>query len=79
MPPAYRRTRREALWAILIWAAAALWTVGGSLMIAAADPAGSIAGVPLWAAAAIFAPWAVFFAVHCWYSLVLMSRDDEER
>jgi hypothetical protein len=72
----YRRTRREALIALLIWALAALWTVGVSYWLAASKA--SWHGIPIWALGGVLAPWVVFFAVHAWYSVVLLEQDSED-
>ena len=73
----YRRTRLEAIVSALVWAAAALWTVGASYLLGYKRPAASLLGIPSWVVWGIFLPWVVFFLIHCWYSLVFL-RDDEE-
>ena len=70
----YRRSRREAAVAGLIWFLAALWTVGVSYWLGYNRPALSVGGVPEWVVWGIFAPWIVFFLIHAWYSLIYVRE-----
>jgi Protein of unknown function (DUF997) len=74
----YRRSRREAIVAGLLWAVAALWTVSASYVLGYGQPAKSLWGIPSWVVWGVFLPWAVFFVIHCWYSLVYLRDDDEK-
>ena len=74
----WRRMRREAIVAGLIWLAAGIWTRAASYDLGYGQPARSIGGVPSWVVWAIFVPWIVFFAVHCWYSLWFLRDEDED-
>ncbi len=74
--PQYRRARREAIVAALLWLAALVWAVGVSYWLGYGRPAESIGGIPSWVVWGIFTPWIVFFAVHCWYSLIFLRDDD---
>ncbi len=74
----YRKSRREAVVAALLWALAAIWTVGTSYVMGYGKPAKSLWGIPSWVVWGVFVPWGVFFLIHCWYSLVFLRDDDEE-
>lgn len=73
----WRRQRKEAVVAAVLWAAAALWTVGASYVLGYGKPAESLGGFPSWVVWGVFLPWGVFFLIHCWYSLVFLRNDDD--
>ncbi len=74
-PTDYRYARREAVAAVLIWAAALATTVGLSYALGYGESAPqSLWGIPRWAALGVFAPWVVFFLVHVWFSLYFGRR-----
>lgn len=73
----YRKSRREAIVAVALWALAAVWTIGTSYMLGYDQPAKSLGGVPSWVVWGVFLPWLVFFLIHCWYSLVFLRDDDD--
>jgi hypothetical protein len=74
----YRKSRREAIVAALLWALAAVWTIGSSYVLGYDQPATSLWGFPSWVVWGVFLPWIVFFLLHCWYSLVFL-RDDGDK
>ncbi len=76
MEPAYRRSRREAIVAGIIFVVAATWTVTACYLLGYGKPVRSIRGVPHWVLWGIFLPWAVFFVVNCWFSLFYIRDDD---
>ena len=45
---AYRKSRKEAIVAVALWALAAVWTIGTSYMLGYDQPAKSLGGVPSW-------------------------------
>ena len=74
-PDDYRHARREAVGAVLIWAAALAVTVGLSHALGRGEAAAqSLWGIPRWVALGVFAPWAVFFFIHVWFSLFFGRR-----
>jgi len=74
----WRKHRREAVVAGLIWLAAGLWTRIVSYDLGYDTPPSSIGGVPSWVVWGVFVPWLVFFVVHCWYSLRYLRDEDED-
>jgi hypothetical protein len=68
--------RREALVAILIWFVAGLWTITVSYTLSAQRPIRLVGGLPHWVVWGILLPWATAFAVHVWYSLFYVGRED---
>ena len=78
MPGGYRRTRLEAIVAVLIWLAASVWTLTAAHLLSAERPVRLVGGVPHWIVWGVLLPWATAFAVHLWYSLVFVRGGREE-
>jgi hypothetical protein len=78
MPEGYRRTRREAIVAALIWVIAGVWTIAASYILSAERPLRFVAGLPHWVVWGILLPWVTAFVVHVWYSLVYVRDEGEE-
>ncbi len=70
MSAGYRRTRREAVVAILIWGMATLWALTASYTLGAEEPVQLVGGLPRWLVWGVLLPWGAAFLVHLWYSLV---------
>ncbi len=77
MEPNYRRTRREALTAVVLWLIAGTWIIGGSYALFELQPDRFVMGVPAWAFWAILTPWVVFVGVATWFGLVFLGSDRE--
>ena len=76
MEPSYRRSRKEAIVAGIIFLAAATWVITACYLLGYGKPVRSIGGVPHWVLWGIFLPWAVFFLVNSWFSLFYIRDDD---
>jgi len=74
----WRRERREAIVAALIWLAAAISTRWISYSLGYGVEPSSVGGVPSWVVWGVFVPWVVFFFVHCWYTLWFLRDEDED-
>jgi hypothetical protein len=71
----FKRTRKEAIVAIIIWVLAGFWTVPVSYWLGTRSPASTIAGIPTWVIWGVFVPWLVFFIIHSWYSLFYIQDE----
>jgi len=78
MALSYRRSRREAVVAALIWFLAGIWTISVSYWLGYTRPVRSLGGIPNWVFWGVFLPWVVFFLIHTWYSLIYMRDEDGE-
>lgn len=65
------RTRREALWVVLLWIAACLYTVGYAALFAYRKeaPPALLWGIPTWVWGGILLPWAVCALASFWFAL----------
>jgi hypothetical protein len=75
MEPAYRRSRREAIVALLLWALPGVWTISVSYWLGYNEPPRSLGGIPHWVVWGVFLPWFVLFLLHTWFSFFYM-RDN---
>jgi hypothetical protein len=78
MEPAYRRSRKEAIVAGIIWLIAAVWVLVTCSLLTYGRTVYPIGGIPNWALWGIFLPWLVFLIVNIWYSLFYLRDDDAE-
>lgn len=82
-----RYARREATFVLILWAIAALWTLGYCYLrgygpapdgIDAPTPFGL--GIPEWAFWGILVPWSICILISVWYALYRMPDEpDSER
>ena len=79
MTDAASRSRREAVWIVLIWASFAAWVLGYAALFAyPADPTkmGLTLGLPTWVVYGVVLPWLAATALTIVFSLVVMEDDD---
>ncbi len=77
--PVLRSSRREAVFVLLLWAAALVYTVGYCALHGYGDSAESltfILGFPDWVFWGILAPWAVCFLVTFGFAGFFMKDED---
>lgn len=91
LDPVLRSARREAALALLLWLAAAVYTIGycytyGYIDIHNPPPNESLAliwGIPSWVFWGILCPWGVCFLVSTWFAFVFIQdaplEDDSQR
>lgn len=78
LDPVFRNAVREALFILLIFAAALTYTVGYCYLFGYGRDAATITaywGIPDWVCWGILAPWGVFSVVVVWFSLFYMKDD----
>jgi hypothetical protein len=74
-----RSGRREAVWVLLLWCAAALYTLGYCACFGygrSADELRFVLGFPDWVFWGIVAPWTVCVVIGCWFAYFYMTDDD---
>jgi hypothetical protein len=77
--PVFRSARREALVALVVWAAATAWSVGYCAMSGygqSDEPLAFVLWFPEWVFWGIVAPWLVCVVISIWYAFVLMRDED---
>ena len=77
--PAFHRSRKEAIWILLAWAACLVWTIGFSALTGyRSDPENIhlILGFPAWIFWGVAIPWLVATAFSIWFALHVMTDED---
>ena len=77
--PVLYSARREAWFALVLWCAAAAWTIGYCAAAGygrSADSLRFVCGFPDWVFWGIVVPWAVCLAVGLWFPFGFMTDED---
>jgi hypothetical protein len=71
-------SRREALFVVVVWLSACLYTVGYATLFAyrVETTPTLILGMPAWVFWGIVVPWTVCTVLTCWYALCGMRDED---
>jgi len=78
--PEYLRSRREALWILLAWAACLVWTVFYSALAGYEkdiDNLRLVMGIPGWVFWGVGVPWITATVFSIWFSLYVMRDEDD--
>jgi Protein of unknown function (DUF997) len=75
--PLLKQSRREAVWSLVLWLFAALWTLGycGYYGYPPQPEPTFIYGVPTWVFWGIFVPWCICTLLSCLFALCFMQSD----
>lgn len=60
--------RREALFVVVVWIVACVYTVGYAALFAYRQPPRIVMGIPAWVWCGILAPWFASLAVTLWFA-----------
>jgi hypothetical protein len=74
---AYRRTRREAVIAGLLWAGFALWVLTASYQLGYRGEYSTTLGMPSWIIWGVLVPWIAAVVVNTVFVVFIMADDDE--
>lgn len=74
-----RNSRREAVFTVIVWVLACLYTVGYAGLFAYRGPGEQpelIGGMPSWVVWGVVLPWFACTAVTCWYAMCGIVDED---